>query len=210
MPFGKKKTDSDTATGVALKPAGDAPGKVIVNGETFFEVEKIISKKIDKKGRKLYLVKWKGYGQADNTWEPISNLETVPDLIDEFEKTHKDSSSKDITKPKVTDKITKTPSGTLSGMKALTPASPVALGRQGSFAHGDEAMKVSEFTLQADKKKPTLADALFKVEWKKKGADKPASSDVSAKDLRKFAPEVLLDFYEERITFLWDEDDTTH
>ena len=38
-----------------------------------FEVDKIIDKrKFNKK--LLYLIKWKGYSNKDNTWEPIENL----------------------------------------------------------------------------------------------------------------------------------------
>ncbi len=49
-----------------------------------FIVEKILDKRI--KGSKIeYLVKWEGYSEADNTWEPIKNLENVVYLINEYE-----------------------------------------------------------------------------------------------------------------------------
>lgn len=41
--------------------------------ENIYEVEKIIRRK-RKKNKWLYLVKWKGYDDSDNTWEPASNI----------------------------------------------------------------------------------------------------------------------------------------
>lgn len=39
----------------------------------YFEVEQIIERR--KKGRGWqYLVKWKGYDDSQNTWEPLKNL----------------------------------------------------------------------------------------------------------------------------------------
>ena len=52
-----------------------------------YSVEKILDKFCDLNGKVRYLIKWKGYDDNDNTWEPIENL-YCEDLIEEFEKTH--------------------------------------------------------------------------------------------------------------------------
>lgn len=55
--------------------------------EEDYEVEKILEKRVVKKGKIEYLVKWKNFeDSADYTWEPTNNLEAVRDLVDSFEK----------------------------------------------------------------------------------------------------------------------------
>ena len=49
-----------------------------------FEVEQILDKKI-KRGKTLYLVKWKGYSLDETTWEPVENLGNAPLKIKDFE-----------------------------------------------------------------------------------------------------------------------------
>ncbi|XP_019638170.1 PREDICTED: M-phase phosphoprotein 8-like [Branchiostoma belcheri] len=49
-----------------------------------FEVERIRGKRYQD-GKAYYLVRWAGYGPADDTWEPFSNLTRVLDLVVNFE-----------------------------------------------------------------------------------------------------------------------------
>lgn len=57
--------------------------------EPDYEVEKIIEEKTER-GKKMYLVKWKGYSHSDNTWEPESSL-SCPDLVAAYKKSVKAS-----------------------------------------------------------------------------------------------------------------------
>ena len=63
-------------------------GEKVSNSETEeeFVVEKIIEKSFSPDGKIKYLIKWKGYNDKDNSWEPIDNIYCY-DLIEEFEKT---------------------------------------------------------------------------------------------------------------------------
>ena len=76
----------DPATFDPDRPVPPRPEPDFVDGEPEYEVEKIL----DRRGRHpnfKYLVKWEGYPDSDNSWEPINNLRNAKDLIEEFEAT---------------------------------------------------------------------------------------------------------------------------
>ena len=60
--------------------------KITEDEEEEFEVEHILDKKLDiKNNQVLYLIKWIGYGNQDNTWEPLRNLTNCLDLVERFD-----------------------------------------------------------------------------------------------------------------------------
>jgi hypothetical protein len=62
-----------------LRPPPD-----LIDGEEEFEVERIISHRRHGRSRTLqYLVKWKGYPESNNTWEPAAQIH-APDLLQAY------------------------------------------------------------------------------------------------------------------------------
>ena len=55
--------------------------------EEIFSVERILDRRISKGGRAEYLLKWTGYPDSENTWEPRSNLD-CSELIQAYLKEH--------------------------------------------------------------------------------------------------------------------------
>ena len=59
------------------------PDPVTIDGEEEYEVDHIRDSKMF--GRTLkYLVCWKGYGEGEDTWEPLYNLWNSPQVVAEF------------------------------------------------------------------------------------------------------------------------------
>uniref|UniRef100_A0A3Q3I9Y0 Chromo domain-containing protein n=1 Tax=Monopterus albus TaxID=43700 RepID=A0A3Q3I9Y0_MONAL len=52
--------------------------------DEFYEVERIVDKRTNKKGKVEYLVRWRGYGSEEDTWEPESHLSTCMIYVHEF------------------------------------------------------------------------------------------------------------------------------
>ncbi|XP_024869875.1 chromobox protein homolog 3-like [Temnothorax curvispinosus] len=68
----KKQTDNDEQNNKGDKETSKE-----------FEVEKIIEVRFKKNGTKEFLIRWKGFSTADDTWEPEKNL-NCPELIARF------------------------------------------------------------------------------------------------------------------------------
>lgn len=52
------------------------------------QVERIVDKRKNKKGRVEYLVRWRGYSSEGDTWEPESHLSTCLSYVHDFNRQH--------------------------------------------------------------------------------------------------------------------------
>ena len=64
------------------------PPPELVEGQEEWEVEQILDSRLYRRKRQ-YLIKWKGYSEAHNSWEPEENIR-APDLILAFQKRTED------------------------------------------------------------------------------------------------------------------------
>jgi hypothetical protein len=64
------------------------PPPDLIEGAEEFEVEKVLGHRFFGHGKKLqYLIKWKGYPSADNTWEPKNQI-FAPKLMERYHLKH--------------------------------------------------------------------------------------------------------------------------
>lgn len=62
------------------------PEAIMVDGEEEFEIKTIIDCR-RRQGQNQYLIKWKGFGPKENSWEPEANLH-APRLVQAFHRSH--------------------------------------------------------------------------------------------------------------------------
>ncbi|QRW22884.1 Retrotransposable element Tf2 protein [Rhizoctonia solani] len=69
----------------ASQPFPNQPPPETIEGEEEYKVEQILDSK-RQQGKWVYLIKWKGYGPEDNSWEPKELLENSQEEIQRFNK----------------------------------------------------------------------------------------------------------------------------
>ncbi|XP_062397197.1 chromobox protein homolog 5 [Sardina pilchardus] len=172
--------------------------------EEEYVVEKVIDRRVVK-GRVEYFLKWKGFSEKHNTWEPEKNLD-CPDLIAEFMKTYKKgsnppssggkSSNTSSTAPRAKDSSSNKRSSAEEddegGSKAKRKKEDAILVARG-FERGLEPEKIIGAT-------DSCGDLMFLMKWK----DSDEADLVLAKEANHKCPQIVIAFYEERLT--WHED----
>ncbi|XP_045592142.1 chromobox protein homolog 1 isoform X2 [Procambarus clarkii] len=150
--------------------------------EEEYSVEKILDKRV-RNGRVEYYLKWKGYGDEDNTWEPESHLD-CPELISEFEERRKKDDAK-----KKEEKKRKTPAVD-DASKKKTKKAVEEDSRPRGFDRGLEAERIIGAT-------DSSGELMFLMKWR--GTDE--ADLVPARQANVRCPQVVIKFYEERLTW---------
>jgi len=156
--------------------------------EEEYVVERIIDKRT-RGGRIEYYLKWKGYNEEDNTWEPVENLD-CPDLIAEFEEQRKKKKQENKQKESVDkdkEKKKKSSVGIESEKKKKRSEDE---SKPRGFDRGLEPEKIIGAT-------DASGELMFLIKWK----DSEEADLVPAKLANVKCPQVVIKFYEERLTW---------
>ncbi|KAK7078958.1 Chromobox protein 1 [Halocaridina rubra] len=185
------------------KPVENSPEGSVSEGEEEeeYSVEKIIDKRV-KGGQIEYLLKWKGYGDDDNTWEPKSNLD-CEELIEEFENRRKEESKKkdDKKKEKETGKKKEEEKKETSPKKKAVEEPPKKKAKKTAEKEKENGPKGFEKGLEAERiigaTDTENGDLMFLMKWK--GSNE--ADLVPAKEANVKCPQVVIKFYEARLSW---------
>jgi hypothetical protein len=158
-----------------------------------YVVEKILKKRV-KNGKVEYFLKWRNYPDSDNTWEPEENLD-CQDLLDAFNAEHDKKAHKE--KEKEEKKPAK---ASASKEKGESSAGRKRKGSAVSDEDGPPEKKGFDRNLQAEKiigATDSAGQLMFLMKWK--GCDD--ADLVPAKVANEKCPQVVIKFYEERLTW---------
>uniref|UniRef100_UPI0037E8C05D chromobox protein homolog 1a n=1 Tax=Semicossyphus pulcher TaxID=241346 RepID=UPI0037E8C05D len=172
-----------TAATVVAATAAVAAPPAEEEEEEEYVVEKVLDRRVVK-GKAEFLLKWKGFSNEDNTWEPEENLD-CPDLIAEYMQKHKEKEEK---KKEAKRKVTTEASGDSEerGSKRKKEEGEKARG----FGRGLQPERIIGAT-------DSSGELMFLMKWK----NSDEADLVPAKEANVKCPQVVISFYEERLTW---------
>ncbi|KAI2583746.1 CBX1 isoform 3, partial [Pan troglodytes] len=157
--------------------------EVLEEEEEEYVVEKVLDRRVVK-GKVEYLLKWKGFSDEDNTWEPEENLD-CPDLIAEFlqsQKTAHETDKSEGGKRKAdSDSEDK---GEESKPKKKKEEVRIESEKPRGFARGLEPERIIGAT-------DSSGELMFLMKWK----NSDEADLVPAKEANVKCPQVVISFY---------------
>ncbi|XP_038153026.1 chromobox protein homolog 1-like [Cyprinodon tularosa] len=151
--------------------------------EEEYVVEKVLDRRVVR-GKVEFLLKWKGFSDEDNTWEPEENLD-CPDLIAEYMQKHKEREEK---KKESKRKAASEASGDTEERASKKKKEEGDKAR--GFGRGLQPERIIGAT-------DSSGELMFLMKWK----NSDEADLVPAKEANVKCPQVVISFYEERLTW---------
>nr|XP_046271753.1 chromobox protein homolog 1a [Scatophagus argus] len=180
---GKKAEEEEQQPAGPVPEPAPAAGAEEEEEEEEYVVEKVLDRRVVK-GKVEFLLKWKGFSDEDNTWEPEENLD-CPDLIAEYMQKHKEKEEK---KKEGKRKVSTEATGDSEerGSKRKKEEGEKARG----FGRGLQPERIIGAT-------DSSGELMFLMKWK----NSDEADLVPAKEANVKCPQVVISFYEERLTW---------
>ncbi|XP_026019385.1 chromobox protein homolog 1a [Astatotilapia calliptera] len=183
-----KKAEEEEQPAAAPPPAAGATAAPVAGAaeeeeEEEYVVEKVLDRRVVK-GKVEFLLKWKGFSDEDNTWEPEENLD-CPDLIAEYMQKHKEKEEKKKESKRKAASET-SGDGEERGSKRKKEEGEKARG----FGRGLQPERIIGAT-------DSSGELMFLMKWK----NSDEADLVPAKEANVKCPQVVISFYEERLTW---------
>nr|ACO11832.1 Chromobox protein homolog 1 [Lepeophtheirus salmonis] len=180
--------------------------------EEEYSVEKVLDKRVGKNGKVEYLLKWKGYGDEDNTWEPKENLD-CEDLIETFEKNRRMKKEAEKSKSGGNNSSSSGGGGSSTNNNNNTDSTSSSTNQAEKRKSTSSSNEKSE-SRKADDDRPrgfdrnldperiigatdSSGELMFLIKWK--GSDE--ADLVPAREANVRCPQTVIKFYEERLTW---------
>merc|ERR1712203_1063209 len=154
--------------------------KMSSGDEEEYVVERVADKRVGRNGKVEYLLKWKGYGDEDNTWEPRENLD-CEEMIETFEKNRREKADK---KKGADKRKSDADGGSSKKKKGGDDEKPRGFGR------GLDPERIIGAT-------DSSGELMFLIKWK--GLDE--ADLVPAREANVKCAQTVIKFYEERLTW---------
>ncbi|KAJ7992206.1 hypothetical protein DPEC_G00276120 [Dallia pectoralis] len=181
------KDEVKLAATVGKKQTKKKVEEVVEEEEEEYVVEKVLDRRVVK-GRVEFLLKWKGFSDEDNTWEPQDNLD-CPDLIAEYMQNHHNKKESD--KKESAGKRKAGESDTdVAGEEGKPKKRKEEAEKPRGFARGLDPERIIGAT-------DSSGELMFLMKWK----NSDEADLVPAKEANVKCPQVVISFYEERLTW---------